>query len=312
MTTEANQDRTPSETPKVFISYSWSSPAHQEEIYQYARRLRADHVEVVFDLLELKEGQDKNAFMEKMVTDPSVTHVLVFSDAEYARKADARKQGGVGTESQIISQEVYGKVDQTKFIPIFCELDANGQPCLPVFFRSRFGIDFSTPAKVEENWERLVRLLHGKPLYEKPPMKAIFPSLIVGVLNAGCSTGKHQSGNLARVIAGNLREYSADLPHINLEQPAIGIDQMYTSWRWEGDPGGFRLTFKDGKYDGVLYQMKQIAGNPLPAIDGEVHIWQVEGVAHLDLVRLPSGKTQLTCRRLPIHPVVAINDEIAD
>lgn len=39
----------------------------------------------------------------------------MFCDAEDVRKADARKPGGVGTESQIISQEVYAKVDQTKF-----------------------------------------------------------------------------------------------------------------------------------------------------------------------------------------------------
>jgi hypothetical protein len=139
-------------------------------------------------------------------------------------------------------------------------------------------------------------------------MKAILPSIFVALLTAGCATGKHQSGNLARVIAANLREYGADLPHINLEQPAIGIDQMYTSWRWVRDPGGFSLTFNDGAFNGVLYQMKQIAGNPLPAKDSGVHIWQVDGVAHLDLVRLPSGRAQLTCRRLPFTPTaMAIN-----
>lgn len=73
---------------------------------------------------------------------------------------------------------------------------------------------------------------------------------------------------------------------------------MYTSWRWEGDPGGFILTFLDGAFEGVLYQMKQIAGEPQPASAAAVHIWKVDQVAHLDLVRLPNGKTQLTCRRL--------------
>jgi hypothetical protein len=57
--------------------------------------------------------------MERMVTDASVSHVLVISDKQYAQKADARK-AGVGTESQIISKEVYEKVDQSKFIPIVC------------------------------------------------------------------------------------------------------------------------------------------------------------------------------------------------
>lgn len=47
-------------------------------------------------------------------------------------KADARKQE-VGTESQIISQEVYEQVEQTKFIPIVCEFKNDGTPHLPIF-----------------------------------------------------------------------------------------------------------------------------------------------------------------------------------
>ncbi|MBL9134776.1 MAG: hypothetical protein JNK85_02860 [Verrucomicrobiales bacterium] len=137
-----------------------------------------------------------------------------------------------------------------------------------------------------------------------PAITAVTLLLLSGLISVGCATGKHQSGNLARVIAQQLKEYGADLPHINLQLPAIGIDQMYTSWRWESDPGGFILTFQDGAFDGVLYQMKQIAGEPQSTPDAAVHLWQVDHVAHLDLVRLPSGKAQLTCRRL-VGPSIA-------
>ena len=58
-------------TPKVFISYSWSSQAHQERVREWAERLVGDGVDVVLDLYDLKEGQDKYAFMERMVTNPS-------------------------------------------------------------------------------------------------------------------------------------------------------------------------------------------------------------------------------------------------
>ena len=51
-------------------------------------------------------------------------------------KADARKQG-VETESQIISQEVYEQVEQTKFIPIVCEFKNDGTPYFPIFLQSR-------------------------------------------------------------------------------------------------------------------------------------------------------------------------------
>lgn len=128
-----------------------------------------DAVDVVLDVWDLKEGDDKYAFMEKMVTDESVTHVLVFSDSEYAAKADARK-AGVGTESQIISREVYSKVQQSKFIPVVCEFDDSGEPFLPTFLKSRIWIDFSSPEAANNNWERLIRVLYGKPAYEKPTL----------------------------------------------------------------------------------------------------------------------------------------------
>lgn len=129
----------------------------------------SDGVDIVLDVWDLKEGDDKYAFMEKMVTDASVTHVLVFSDSEYAAKADARK-AGVGTESQIISREVYSKVQQSKFIPVVCEFDDSGEPFLPTFLKSRIWIDFSSPEAANENWEQMIRLLYGKPAHEKPTL----------------------------------------------------------------------------------------------------------------------------------------------
>ncbi|MGV3660993.1 MAG: SEFIR domain-containing protein [Prosthecobacter sp.] len=155
--------------PKVFISYSWTNQAHQEQVKEWADRLIDGGVNVILDIYDLKEGHDKFAFMERMVNDPEVTHVLVVSDMEYAEKANAR-QKGVGTESQIISKEVYSKVDQSKFIPLVCEFSGDGSPCLPVFLAARIWIDFSTPEAVNGNWERLVRLLYGKPLHQKPKL----------------------------------------------------------------------------------------------------------------------------------------------
>lgn len=155
--------------PRVFISYSWSSPEHQEFVRDCANRLPGDGVDVIFDLFDLREGNDTISFMERMSTDQSITHVLIFSDRIYAEKADARK-AGVGKESQIISQEIYDKIGQSKFIPISCETDDNGNHYLPVFLKSRKWINFSTPQEVSNNWEQLIRVLFGKPQYIKPPI----------------------------------------------------------------------------------------------------------------------------------------------
>jgi hypothetical protein len=156
-------------TPKVFISYSWSSPGHYDLIRTYAERLVGDGIDVTLDQWELSEGQDKYAFMEKMVADSSITHVIIFTDEVYAQKADSRK-AGVGTESQIISKEVYEKVAQRKFIPVVCQRAEDNEPFLPIFLKSRIWLDFSSPERVNENWEKLLRAIYDKPIHEKPTL----------------------------------------------------------------------------------------------------------------------------------------------
>ncbi|WP_295145102.1 TIR domain-containing protein [uncultured Reyranella sp.] len=160
---------TTSNPPKVFISYSWSSPEHKELVRSWADRLMSNGVEVVIDAYDLKPGDDKHAFMERSVTDASVSHVLVVCDKQYAEKADARR-AGVGTETQLISTEVYKKVVQSKFIPILCAFNENHEALLPAYLAGRIGIDFSTAEKTNENWEQLVREIYGKPRLVKPAL----------------------------------------------------------------------------------------------------------------------------------------------
>jgi SEFIR domain len=72
------------------------------------------------DKWDLKEGHDAIKFMEKMVTDPEIKKVIVVLDRTYAEKADGR-EGGVGTETQIISPKIYAKADQNKFVGVASE-----------------------------------------------------------------------------------------------------------------------------------------------------------------------------------------------
>jgi TIR domain len=154
--------------PKVFVSYA-QSVERTEWIRQICDRLRHDAVDLIADIYELPHGADIHAFMERSVNDPTITRVLMFCDKLYCEKANGRL-GGVGKETQIISSEVYNRVDETKFLPIFCELSDDASPLLPTYLKSRLGIDFSSPEKVDENWETLIRDLFGKPLYQKPAL----------------------------------------------------------------------------------------------------------------------------------------------
>ena len=155
--------------PKIFISYAWGTKEYQDKVLSFASDLVHDGIDVLLDKWSLKEGHDTYAFMEKCVTASDITNVLILLDKEYAFKADKRK-GGVGTETQIISAEIYNKVDQDKFIPVVFELDENGNVCRPVYLKSLLYFDLSDEEKYDDEYKRLVKRLYGVETYKKPDL----------------------------------------------------------------------------------------------------------------------------------------------
>lgn len=160
------------DAPKLFVSYSWTTPDHEAWVLQLATELRESGVNAILDKWDLKEGHDAYAFMEKMVTDPDIKKVILVCDKAYADKTDGRS-GGVGTEAQIISGEIYQRQDQDKFVAIVVERDEEGRAYLPAYYRSRIYIDLSDPSAFAENFERLLRWIYDKPLYEKPDLGGV-------------------------------------------------------------------------------------------------------------------------------------------
>jgi len=163
--------------PKIFISYSWKPIHNKQKVLQLAERLSADFVHVILDDWDLKEGQDKYLFMEQMVNNPDIKRVLLICNKEYADKANSKK-GGVGIESLIVSDEIYSKAEQTKFIPIIFEYDEENKPCVPTFVKSRIFIDLSSDNVYEDNYEQLLRNIFDKPTSKRPPLGTI-PSFLL-------------------------------------------------------------------------------------------------------------------------------------
>jgi SEFIR domain len=155
--------------PKAFISYSWSSQEHQQWVLDLASQLRESGVDVTIDKWDLREGHDAIQFMEKMVTDKEIKKVIMVLDRTYAEKADGRK-GGVGTETQIISPEIYAKADQNKFVGVASEIGEDGKPFLPTFYKSRIYIDLSNSDIYATNFDQLLRWIYDKPAHPKPPL----------------------------------------------------------------------------------------------------------------------------------------------
>lgn len=173
MTESSNGGVAARPAPKVFLSYSWTSNEYGTRVVDLANRLQDAAVEVVVDQAHLTGGQDANAFMERTVNDPSITHVLLLCDVRYADRADGR-EGGVGKETYIVSEAVYRAATQQKFVPVIMERRDDGTFPLPAYLGSRFAYDFSQPETEVEQFELLVKHLYGRaavtlrPLGQRP------------------------------------------------------------------------------------------------------------------------------------------------
>lgn len=155
------------DNPKVFISYSWSSPAHEGWVLRLAEELAEQGVHPILDKWDLREGEDANRFMERIVNDADITKVIMVCDRAYRDKANARR-GGAGTEAQILSAELYRSEQNTKFCAVLPEKDEHGQPFLPTYYTTRIYIDLSDDDQRVERMEQLLRWIFDKPLYVRP------------------------------------------------------------------------------------------------------------------------------------------------
>lgn len=214
------------ESPKLFISYSWSSPEHEQWVLDLATQLRESGVDVILDKWDLREGQDSIAFMEKMVTDDAVRKVVLVCDKKYAQKADQRS-GGVGTEAQIISPKVYESVDQTKFVAIIAERDENGKPYIPTYYTSRIYIDLSDGESYGKNLEQLLRWIYDKPLFVKPELGQT-PAFLGESKNISLGTG----ASFHRALDGlkNSRPYAKGALNEYLNTVAVNLEKFRISY----------------------------------------------------------------------------------
>ncbi|MBL6010717.1 toll/interleukin-1 receptor domain-containing protein [Bacillus halotolerans] len=152
--------------PKVFISYSWSSDAHKQWVLELAKRLVAEAgVEVILDRWHLKIGHDRYKFMEDSIR--KADKVIVICDKTYCEKANNRV-GGVGSETMILTPEIYEDTKQDKFIPIAMESSVNNQLLLPDFIKSRLVLPLLDKRDFEKQYEDLIRLIWDEPRLTPP------------------------------------------------------------------------------------------------------------------------------------------------
>jgi hypothetical protein len=151
--------------PRAFLSYSWDDREHQQWVTEFAERLQGESgVEIIFDRWHLNPGDDKLKFMEQAVVDSNF--VIVVCTPMYTERANKR-QGGVGYESMVITAELAEHILTNRFIPVLRK--GTWTSSLPVYLKSRMGVNLSDEPYHENEYERLLRVLHGEPI-QPPPL----------------------------------------------------------------------------------------------------------------------------------------------
>lgn len=150
--------------PTAFVSYSWDSPEHRKWVLQLGTRLRQEGgIDVILDQWDLTPGRDKTTFMETGILKSDFA--VLICTPKYADRANKR-DGGVGYEAMVITGELASKIDQDKFIPVLRE--GEWEQSLPIWVRTKRGVDLRGEVYSEDEYESLVRAIHRESL--APPI----------------------------------------------------------------------------------------------------------------------------------------------
>lgn len=153
---------------KVFISYSWSKKETEDYVVELAKKLASyGEVEIILDKTALKVGHKMDYFMETSVK--IADKVLIICDKSYKEKADLRERGA-GTETQIISPQVYKSATQTKFMPIYIDSEENA----PTYLDGRLGVKVDNYDLSKEKINEIMKIILEIEEIELPKNKKSF------------------------------------------------------------------------------------------------------------------------------------------
>jgi len=166
-------DKSEGRPPRAFLSYAWESDSHTKWVMNLAERLQGESgVEIILDQWYLVPGSDQLYFMEQGIE--SSDFVIVVCTQAYAERANSR-DGGVGYESMVITSAFASQFHAPKFIPVLRSGDRDSS--VPVYLRSKWGVDLRNDPYSENEYEKLVRVVHSE-WVQPPPLapKPEFPN----------------------------------------------------------------------------------------------------------------------------------------
>jgi len=158
---------TGSSHPKVFISYSHDSSAHEDRVRALADRFRGDGIDCVIDQYETNPPEGWPRWMERQLRGASF--VLLICTEIYNRRVlgeeDPGKGLGVLWESNIIYNSLYntGTVDR-RFLPVVFGKDNVVNIPTPLQGVTRYDV------QLDDEYDRLYRYLTDQPSVLKPTL----------------------------------------------------------------------------------------------------------------------------------------------
>jgi hypothetical protein len=154
-------------SPRVLITYSHDSTAHEDRVLEVADRLRADGIDAMIDLYEPSPPQGWPAWCDAQIRQSDF--VLMVCTETYLRRVDGDEEPAIGRgvlwEGRLIKQHLYNAGSVTKkFVPVLLAEGSDAHVPAPVAGATIYRVE--TP----EGYEALLRLVTGQPLTPMPPL----------------------------------------------------------------------------------------------------------------------------------------------
>ena len=156
--------------PKVFISYSHDTVAHQARVLDLADRLRADGIDAEIDQYNDSPSEGWPRWCERQIE--AADFVLMVCTETYHRRVRGEEKPGTGRglvwEARIIRQLLYdaGAISD-KFVPVLFSDASPEQIPTPIKGWTRYVVD------TEDGYEELYRRLTGQPRLLRPALGTI-------------------------------------------------------------------------------------------------------------------------------------------
>jgi hypothetical protein len=162
----------PSNSPRIFISYAQYDPAHAARVLELAYALAADGLAVELDQFHGQELIDRPRWCAERLDPANTDFVLMVCSVEYRRRIEGKVELDVGRgvfwEGDLIYGYLYRAKANERFVPLL--LDDEPESALPrvlgnwnTFRLRRFGLQMG-----DRGYENLYRLLTAQPAMLRP------------------------------------------------------------------------------------------------------------------------------------------------